>query len=68
MIKTMLTCALFDAKNIGFVEIYGVSTRTGEGIKPVRTTGRGSIFRDFVRTSFMDGSLTHLLPALHSTH
>jgi len=37
-----------------------VSTRVREeGVEPVRTFcgqgGRGSIFRDFVRTSFMDG-------------
>jgi len=36
-------------------KIYGVSARTRGGIKPVRTRGRGSVFRDFVRTSFMDG-------------
>jgi len=36
--------ALLDAKNSKFFEIYGMSART-----------RGSIFRDFVRTSFMDG-------------
>jgi len=42
----MRTSALF-GKNLGFFEIYGVSTQTrGEG---------ESIFRDFVHTSFMDG-------------
>jgi len=52
----MRTSALFDAKNIGFFEIYRVSARTrGEGFEPVRTRGKGWIFRDFVRTYFMDG-------------
>jgi len=37
----------FDAKNFGIFESCGVS---------VRTRGRGLIFRDLVRTSFMDGS------------
>jgi len=44
----------FWCKNIGFFEIYG----KGEGVESVRTFcgkgGRGSIFRHFVRTSFMD--------------
>jgi len=35
----------------------------GEGVEPVRTfcgqEERGSIFCDFVRTSFMDGPLHH---------
>jgi len=35
--------------------------RTGEGVRPVRTFfgqgGRGSIFRDFVQTSFLNGFL-----------
>jgi len=43
----MQTSALFDTKNSGFFEIFGVSART-----------RGSIFRDFVWTSFMDGPNT----------
>jgi len=50
----MWTSALFDAKIIGFFEIYSVSTRTrGEGIELVRIFfGQGgSIFRDFVRTA-----------------
>jgi len=29
-----------------------------KGVEPVRTRGEGSIFRDFVRTSFMDGPLS----------
>jgi len=29
-----------------------------QGDCPVRTKGRGSIFRDFVQTSFLDGPLT----------
>jgi len=56
----MRTSALFGGKNIGFFEICDVPARTrGRGVEPVRTFcgqgGRGSIFRDFVRTSFMDG-------------
>jgi len=58
----MRTSALFGAKIFGFFEIYGVSAvRTNKGIGPVRIfceqCGSGSIFRDFVRTSFMDGPL-----------
>jgi len=50
----------FLRKKNGVVEIYGVSARTiGEGVKSVRT--RGSIFRDFVRTSLMDGPLCSLV-------
>jgi len=41
-------------KNIGFFEIYGMSARTRE-VEQVRTRGEESIFREFVRTSFMDG-------------
>jgi len=56
----MRKSVLFGAKNFGVLETYGVSTRTsGEGVKPVQTFCRQkekkSIFRDFVRTSFMDG-------------
>jgi len=45
---------------LGFFEIFGVSARTrGKGVEPVRIFcghgERGSIFRHFVRTSFMDG-------------
>jgi len=43
----MWTSALFRAKRFGIFEIYVVSARTR----------RGSIFRNFVRTSFMDGPL-----------
>jgi len=55
----MRTSAIFDSKTSKFFEIYSVSARTrGRGVKPVRTFceqgGKGSIFRDFVRTSFMD--------------
>jgi len=51
----------FGAKNIVF-DIYGVSAWTrGKGVEPVRTfcrqEERGSIFSDFVRTSFMEGHL-----------
>jgi len=57
----MRTSSLFGAKKL-FFEIYGVSARTrGEGVKLVRILcGQGereSIFRDFVRTPFMDGPL-----------
>jgi len=45
-------------KTPDFSEIYGVPARGG-GVEPVRTRGeRGSIFRDYVQTSFMDGPLT----------
>jgi len=62
----MRTSALFGAGNFGFFNIYGVFTRTkGKGVKPVRTffeQGRkGSIFRDFVQTSFMDGPLWYCI-------
>jgi len=55
----MRMSALFGAKTIGFLEIYVVSARK-RGVEPVRTFLRqvgGVIFRDFVRTSFMDGPL-----------
>jgi len=50
---------IFWYKKYGFFEIYGVPART-KGVESVRTffVGKGegdSIFRDFVRTSFMDG-------------
>jgi len=57
----MRTSALFGAKNSGFFEFYGGSART-RGVESMRTFyGQGdfkrwSIFRDFVRKSFMDGS------------
>jgi len=59
------TSALFSTKNVGCFEIYGVSARIREGkggIEPVRAfCGKGgSIFRDFVRTSFMDGPLSFI--------
>jgi len=50
----MRTSTLYGAKIFGFFEIYGVSAWT-RGIEPVRT--RGFIFRDFMRTSFMEGLL-----------
>jgi len=65
----MRTPELFGVKNFGFFEIFGVSARTRTipgvrvrtGVDPVRTFfgqgGREPIFRDFVRTSFMDGPL-----------
>jgi len=57
----MWTSAFFGGKNFRFFEIYGVSARTRrEGVEPMRAFfgqggGVGVIFRDFVRTSFMDG-------------
>jgi len=39
----MRTSALFDAKNFGIFEIYGVSART-KGGEPVRTRGEGGSF------------------------
>jgi len=45
----MWVFALFNAKNLGFFEIYGVSARTmGRG---------GRFFCNFVRMPFMDGLL-----------
>jgi len=43
----------FWCKNLEYFEIYGVSART-RGVSAEKEEG-GSIFRDFVRTSFMDG-------------
>jgi len=40
-------------ENVGFFEIYGVSART-RGLSSADREG-GSIFRDFVRMSFLDG-------------
>jgi len=54
----MRTSALFGSKNFEFFDIYGVSARTGGG--GLSQCGyfsdkvEGSMFRDFVRTSFMD--------------
>jgi len=56
----MRTSAFFGAKNSECFEIDGVSARTrGEGVEPVQTKRPEgeSVFRDFFRTSFMDGSL-----------
>jgi len=52
----MRTSALFGAKTFEFFEIYGVSARIrGRGFVQC---GQGvSIFRDFVRMSFMDGNI-----------
>jgi len=53
------TSALLSEKNFGFFEIYGVSTRTGgkdlSQCGHFVDKGRGSIFRDFMWTSFLDG-------------
>jgi len=60
----MRTSAFFGAKNFGFFKIYRVSARTRGEFEPVRTFCRlgevGSIFRDFVRMSFMDCPLLRL--------
>jgi len=49
----MRTFTRFRAKNFGFFKF--MVSPNWEGVQPVRT--RGSILRDFVRTSFMHGSL-----------
>jgi len=54
------TLALLNAKNFVFFLIYAVSARKrGEGETQcghfANKEGRKSIFRNFVRTSFMDG-------------
>jgi len=43
-------------KNFGLFEIYNVSARTGgeRGVEQMWARERGLIFRDFMRTSFMD--------------
>jgi len=56
----MRTFALFDAKKLRIFEIYGVSTRYkdergGESVRTFSNKREGSIFRDFVRMSLMDG-------------
>jgi len=53
----MQTTAISGAKNNGFFKIYGVSARTWK-VEPVQIFfgQEGSFFRDFVWTSFMDGS------------
>jgi len=53
----MRTPALFGVKNFGFFEISGVSARIRWG-KGLSQFPRESIFRDFMRTSFMDGLLS----------
>jgi len=64
----MWTSALFGTKNFGFFEIYGVSPRTGRGGGLSQfghfadKRGGESIFRDFVRTSFMDASYGKTVP------
>jgi len=52
---------MFDARNIGCFEIYDVSTRTRE--RRLSKCGHfmdggkgGSIFRDFLQASFVDGT------------
>jgi len=52
----------YPVRTRGYFEIYGVRTENLGGgwasADVFRTRGKGSIFRDFVRTSFMDGPLT----------
>jgi len=60
VVVQMRTFALFDIKKCKFFENYGVSARKGEGrlSKYGQFTNKGkwgSIFRYFMRTSFMDG-------------
>jgi len=55
----MRTFTLYGAKNFGFLEIYDVTART-KGLSQCvhfanKRGWRGSIFRDFVRTIFIDG-------------
>jgi len=56
----MRTSAFYGAKDIGFFEIYGTSARARE-VKLVRTFygqgERGSIYRNFVQTTYMDGPI-----------
>jgi len=42
-------------KNFGLFKIYDVSAWTRGGVWVSANKGGGSIFRKFVRTSFMDG-------------
>jgi len=58
----MWTSALFYAKNLEFFEIYSysVSARTRRKVVDQYEQGRGSIFRDFGQTSFMDSPLCAL--------
>jgi len=54
----MRTSALFRRKNFAYFEIYSVSARTGLSQSGQEVGGGGGlIFRDFIRTSFMDGPL-----------
>jgi len=56
--KGFFTCGRphFLVRKTGLFEIYGVFARTRvKGFELVRAREKGSIFRDFVRTSFMDG-------------
>jgi len=52
----MRICALFGAKKFRFLRfMVCLHVKGREGIEPVR--GKGSIFRNFVRMSLMDGTL-----------
>jgi len=52
----MRTSTIFGAKNSGFFEIYGMSAET-EGLnQSEHFVDKGSIFRYFVRASFMNVS------------
>jgi len=53
------TATLFVAKTLNFFEIYGVPHGQVESVRTFfGQGGRGSIFRDFVRASFMGGPLS----------
>jgi len=51
----MRMSALFEAKNSDFLKF--LVCPHGQGLSYYGQAGRGSIFRDFVRKSFMDGLL-----------
>jgi len=53
------------AKNFGLYKIYGVSAQT-RGLTSA-DKGKGSIFHDFVRMSFMDGPIPEFINFLHCT-
>jgi len=67
----MRTSALFGTKNFGFLKFMVCPHgQEGGGIEPVRTfCGQvGSIFCNFVRTSFMDGPLYVILQIMYEKH
>jgi len=61
----MRTSELFGDFSI-FRNLWCDRTNKEEGVEPVRTffgQEGGSIFRDFVRTSIMDGPLSNIAPS-----